>query len=243
MYDKAEPRTNKLLTALLIFTSTILVTSLAITIFISVSVYKLNSQIDNTSLEDKPLEVEYLTVSEIYENQEKYINTYCIIGGYFCKEFGTNIGLAWLTDKKESSKDTVERLIRLEQAEPIEYTPKAIAVYGKLELTNDKSLVIKNGDFYLYGGTDNEMLKHNALLSADIVTTVTTALLYDNAENLHDKFEELKLLSCTYNDEILEEILADIDELHQNKSNLNQEEFELEAEQLWNSFRAQLLNK
>ena len=203
----------------------------------------INETFINSSLKNEQQEVEYITLEKIYENPTEYVDTYQVICCYLCTEFASNTGIAWLSNLKEQSKDDAEYIIRLERDEVIDYTPKAIAVYGKIEYTDEKALIIKNPDFYAYGGTDVSMLKHNALIDEDIVSIVMTALRYEDTTDVTDDLMTLQAIACLYEDEDLELKLTDISKLSVQKQTLSQTEFETKAEQLWNEFRAQLLDR
>lgn len=185
---------------------------------------------------------EYHTITEVYQDPDKFIGQYVLLSGYFCSEFATDKGVAWLSDQKEMSKEDAAHIIRLERSEPFDYTPKAIAVYGKL-LWTDNALVIRDGDFYLYGGTDKEMLKHNALIEFDVVNVVMTALRYDDNTDVSEELTLLKGIACEYEDEQLESLFILIDAHAKTKSVTTREEFETKAEELWNTFRNQLLDR
>ena len=242
--DKQPKNKNILLNVITIILRAVGLAALLMMILVGIDIHAVDKHIVNLPENEKTDELIYYTVQDVYEKPEEFIGTYKLIGGYFCKEFATNTGLAWLTTTKETSKDDAKFLIRLEQENEIDYTPKAIAVYGKVELADDgTSLVIKDGQFYLYGGTDKEMLKYNVLIDADIVKVVMTALKFDDNTDITEDIRLLESIACEYEDEDLENILTTIENLASQKESLSQEQFEAEAEQLWNNFRAQLLDR
>lgn len=198
--------------------------------------------LDDSAKNNVSVMTEYHTIAEVYENPDKFIGQYSLFCGYFCNEFATDRGVAWLSDQKEMSKDDAEHIIRLERSEVFEYTPKAIAVYGKLERVNN-ALVIEDGDFYLYGGTDKEMLKHNMLIECDVVNVVMTALRYEDKTDVSEGLRTLQAVACEFEDEDLEALLLSIETHSKSKETLSQDEFETKAEELWNTFRTQLLDR
>lgn len=234
---------HKTLFCILISIGLIVTTGCIFMIIIRADANKIEKQLNNSLENEGSQEIEYISVEDIYAAPEKYIDTYSLVCGYFCKEFATDTGIAWLSDKKEASKDTEKYIIRLEQDEPFDYTPKAIAVYGKITFTEDKALVIKDGSFYLYGGTDVSMLKHNDLIDANIFDVVITSLTYDNNTDYCEQLETLQTIALQYEDTDLSKLLAEIMNLADSKTSLSQEDFEAKAEPLWNDIRAQLLDR
>ncbi len=243
--NKEKRRTNTKSDRLSYIILTVLVVVLVALVTICGIVITKMNEIDNhinTNVENENLkEPTYYTIDDVYENPD-IVGTYQLVCGYFCKEFAEDTGIDWIAGEKEKSKDEVDRLIRLERDEPIDYTPKAIAVYGKLEII-DEALVIKDGQFYLYGGTDKEMLKHNALIELGIIDTVMVALRYEDTTDIGAELAILQSTACDYEDEDLEKLLIDIQLLAEQKETLSQTDFETKAEQLWDNFRTQLLDR
>lgn len=202
-------------------------------------------QTDNENIETKStIDNTYYTVKEAVTNSKEFIGQKRLISGYMCTELATNTGLAWITDTKETSKDNAGYLIRLESSDIIEYTSKAIVVYGTLKISeNDNALYIDDGQIYNYTGTDKSMLEHNELIDNNIIDVVVNALQYDNTLEITSNLLSLAEIACKYEDETLELILTHIYELVVNKQNINQEQFEIEAEQLWNNFTSQFLGR
>lgn len=234
---------SKLPIVLIAMLSIMALTACLFMLYVSLQVQTVNEKLPNTSEETEQQEVEYITLKQIYDNPDEYINTYRLVCGYFCTEFATNTGIAWLSDGKELSKEDAQYIIRLERDEVIDYTPKAIAVYGKIEYTDENALIIKDPEFYAYAGLDTEMIKHNALIDSDVVDTVMTALRYDDTEDVSEALTVLQATACYYEDEDLEALLIDISELAEQKTSLSQTDFEAKAEQMWNDFRTQLLDR
>lgn len=238
---KTSGKLNKLSYILLITVVGCILISIAMIVTVVHNMNNINNMLNNASEKEQQVEPVYYTVEDVYNNPE-FVGTYKLVCGYFCKEFATDTGIAWLSTEKEMSKDEAKYLIRLEQDEPIDYTPKAIAVYGKLEIV-DEALIIKDGQFYLYGGTDQEMLKHNALIELNIIDTVMTALRFEDTTDVSADIAILQSTACDYGDEDLEKLLIDIQLLAEQKSSLSQTDFETKAEQMWDDFRTQLLDR
>lgn len=242
-----QHKTHKILRYLEIFAKIYLVillsTGIVVTVLTLIRMHDINKLINNLLKNEVTQEAEYFSVQDVYEAPEDFIGTYKLICGYFCKEFATDTGIAWISDKKEGSKDSEQFIIRLERDKPFDYTPKAIAVFGKIELTEDKAIIIKDGSLYAYGGPDKEMLKHNDLIDADVFNVVMSALKYDETHTQDEALNILRLIAQQYEDSDLEQLISDIALLEADKLSLSQEDFETKAEKLWNSFRAQLLDR
>lgn len=199
---------------------------------------------------DKPA-VEYLEVRTIIDNPTEYVGKTLVLSGYLCKEMGVGEGIAWLTDKPERSKDEVEtNLIRLENTDPFEFTAEAIAVQGNLHTIEEEdgtySLVLTESTFYKYDGQNKEMLMHNEIVRADAINAIALALQYGDTETEHEVFhilEELQEIAQEYSNTEFETTVKSIYELSDKKLSLSQEEFEEQAEQLWNQFVNILLDK
>lgn len=218
-------------------------------LFAGINFLYITSNIKTDVEESATTAVEYNEIHTIIDNPSEYVGKAIVVCGYLCKEMGKDTGLAWLSEKPERSKDEVGTyLIRLENSDPFDYTAEAIAVQGTLHNIQEDdgtySLVLTESKFYKYDGQNKEMLLHNEVVRADVINAVAIALLYENTEtDVCDILDEIQQIANKYSHVELENTICSIDELSHKKQSLSQEEFENQAEQLWDQFINILLDK
>ena len=158
-----------------------------------------------------------------------------------CNEVGSETGIAWLATKPEMyASEAGDYIIRLENDEVFEWTAFAIAVQGTLTLVPDENgenaLVLKNANIYKYEGENTSFLFHNALIEAEAVNVIAIALSYNNEKEVYDYVTELEQIALQYGRSDLFETFEEIAKLTRDKQEMTQEDFEEQAEPLWDKF-------
>ena len=216
-------------------------------IFIIVDFIRINVNIEepieaNISEEIGTSKIQEYSVSEILANPELYNNKRILVYGYLCNETADNTGLAWLTDEKMMKRDECKHIIRVEGEKPFEYSYLALYAYGTLKYNKEeRSISLTDSELYKYNGDNKQLLKNNALIDADILNVVTTAVRYNDTTNVSEELQTIINIVCAYEDESFEDTIMKIKDLAEKKQSISKTDFETEAEQLWDLFIAQFL--